>query len=147
MQGGKKEEKKKPCKFRGRATWNSSQLLVFPFWLLSGSVFGFLSPKGSWVGCATSGSTACISFPCLYRELLLGLRGWGLCVSPGKQCSVFWENGGCIPPAPIPLMLVCPILFPIMFSYWLNSYPCHGMGDNLCKRIRSLLLGVVCSSV
>ena len=44
-----KEERKKnlkTCKFWWKAKWNLSQLLVFAFWLLSGSVSGFLSAPG-----------------------------------------------------------------------------------------------------
>ena len=63
-----------------------------------GSASGILSAQGPEVGQPTSGSTACTNFTCLWMGFVLRSEGWDPWVSPGRHCSVFWENNGCICP-------------------------------------------------
>ena len=68
-------------------------------WLLLGSSLllcptGFLSAQSPRVDYLTSGSTACTTLMCLQRCFLLHSGKWDTLVSPGKCCSVYWENCG-----------------------------------------------------
>ena len=107
---------------------------MFSFWLLSGSVSGFLlAPGPGWV--VYLQATLLISPP---------PASWGrfCCNQEGEASdSCLWGTVqslrkivGAFPPALIPPILVCPSLFPIMYGFCLNSCLFHeGVGVNLCK--------------
>ena len=114
---------------------------------------------------------------CIHLWFFIISRSWGMSSNFWQHClyllhlplereSVVIERVGplCLPwealfsllgklwvhsPSSIPPIIVCPSLFPITCSFWLNSCPFHGGRGrgNLCKNVSSLLLGVGSSCV
>ena len=129
-----------------RMRYKSSQQSLFAFCFLLDLPLAFYQLQSPRVDHLTSGSTACTILMCLQRCFLLHSGKWDTLVSPGKCCSVYWENCGWVPPAPVPPILVCPSLLPIMYSFCWTSCTFQG-GANLCKRVSSFLVRAHGSSV
>ena len=99
----------------------------------------FPSAQGPGVVYLMSQSTASTTCPYLLRGPLVQLGGWIPWFAPEKSCSVFKEDDGSVFPTLLtsPLhVLVCPRLFPKMYSFWWISYPFPMRGQ--CVKVSAL---------